>query len=130
MTTVVRLPFPPSTNNLFINVKKGRIKSQRYDYWLMEARVDLLRQRPVKVGGPVNLTLEFKEPDKRLRDLDNLAKAPLDFLVAHGLIEADNNSIVRKINLAWSDDVEGCRITIEPLFHRVPEKGKDNAEAA
>lgn len=116
MTTVFRLTqLPPSTNNLFINVKHGRIRSQKYDTWLQEANIDFLRQRPKKIEGPVNITMEFQEP-KRKSDLDNRVKAPLDFLVKTNVIEADDNSIVRKLNLAWSDEVEGCRITIESIF--------------
>jgi Holliday junction resolvase RusA-like endonuclease len=130
MTTVFRLSkMPPSTNNLFINVRNGRIKSQKYDTWLQEAQIDYLRQRPKRIDGPVNITMEFREPNRR-RDLDNLAKAPLDFLVGMQIISADDNSVVRKLNLAWSDEVEGCRVTIEPLFHRVPGDSKGNAEAA
>ena len=30
---ILNLPFPPSTNNLFINVTKGRIPSARYADW-------------------------------------------------------------------------------------------------
>lgn len=119
MKTVFRLTqLPPSTNNLFINVKRGRIVSQRYDHWLQEARVDYYRQRPKHIEGPVNITMEFKEPNRR-RDLDNMTKAPLDFLVKSGVIQGDDNSIVRKLNLAWSDEVEGCRITIESIFSSV-----------
>lgn len=114
--TVFRLTqLPPSTNNLFLNVAHGRIRSQKYDTWLQEAHVDYLRQRPKKVAGPVHITMEFQEP-KRRSDLDNRIKAPLDFLVKAGVIEADDNSTVRKLNLAWSDEVEGCRITIESIF--------------
>ena len=116
MKTVFRITKPPpSTNNLFINVKKGRIPSQQYDTWKQEANIDWLRQRPKPVAGPVNITMEFQEPNRR-RDIDNMTKAPLDFLVSRGVIEADDNSIVRKLNLAWSDDVEGCLITIESIF--------------
>jgi Holliday junction resolvase RusA-like endonuclease len=85
--TIFRLTqLPPSTNNLFINVKRGRIVSQRYDSWLQEARVDYYRQRPKSVTGPVNITMEFKEPNRR-RDLDNMTKAPLDFIVKSGVID-------------------------------------------
>lgn len=116
MKTVFRLAkLPPSTNNLFINVRKGRIPSQQYETWKQEANVDRLRQRPKPIAGPVNITMEFQEPSRR-RDIDNMTKAPLDFLVSAGVIEADDNSIVRKLNLAWSDEVEGCRITIESIF--------------
>ena len=113
MKTVFRITKPPpSTNNLYINVKKGRIRSQQYDEWIKWAEVDYLRQRPKPITGPVNITLEVQEP-KRRSDIDNRAKAPLDFIVKSGIIEADDQTIVRKLNLAWSDEVEGCRITIE-----------------
>lgn len=119
MRTVFRLTcLPPSTNNLFLNVKHGRIRSQKYDTWLQEAQVDYLRQRPKSITGPVNITMEFQEP-KRRSDLDNRVKAPLDFLVKSKVIEADDQTIVRKLNLAWSDEVEGCRITIESIFSNV-----------
>lgn len=128
MKTVFRLTqLPPSTNNLFINVKHGRIRSQKYDTWLQEAQVDYLRQRPKSVTGPVVITMEFQE-SKRKSDLDNRVKAPLDFLVKSRVIEADDNSIVRKLNLSWSDEVEGCRVTIESIFssNRVPEASQES----
>lgn len=119
MKTVFRLTqLPPSTNNLFLNGTKGRFRSQKYEDWLQEANIDYLRQRPKKIEGPVNITMEFQEP-KRRSDLDNRVKAPLDFLVKSGVIQADDQTIVRKINLAWSDEIEGCRITIESIFGSV-----------
>lgn len=135
MKTVFRLnQLPPSTNNLFLNGTKGRFRSQKYDTWLQEAHVDYLRQRPKKVAGPVNITMEFQEP-KRRSDLDNRVKAPLDFCVKAGIIEADDQTIVRKLNLSWSDEVEGCRITIESIFQSVasasqssPSDGQDHGQ--
>lgn len=119
MKTVFRITKPPpSTNNLYINVKRGRVISQKYDEWIKWAEVDYLRQRPKPVAGPVNVTIEVQEPVRR-SDLDNRAKAPLDFLVKSKVIEADDQTIVRKLNLAWSDEVEGCRITIESIFSNV-----------
>ena len=113
--TVIDLPFPPSVNNLFINVKRGRIRSQKYEDWIQEAGWLLACQRPAKCVGPVALFFEFCEPDKRKRDLDNLLKAPQDLLVKHGIIEADDCSIVRSVHASWSEAVGGCRITIEQL---------------
>ena len=108
--TVIELPFPPSTNNLFINVKHGRIPSQRYEDWRLEAGLMLNKHQPV--AGPVSIAYEFGEPDRRKRDLDNLLKAPSDLLVTHGVIEADDCSIVKSISARWSKDVSGVRITI------------------
>lgn len=83
----------------------------------MEAGNEILRQRPSKCAGPVLLTFEYQEGrDNRKRDVTNLIKAPEDLLVKHGIIEADDGSIVRSITACWSPDVEGVRITITPLF--------------
>lgn len=117
MKNMFDLPFPPSSNNLFVNGKRGRFRSPRYDSWITHAGGEIMRQRPSKFSGPVNLSYEFQEGrDNRRRDLGNLEKATTDLLVAHRIIEADDGSIVRKINLAWSAEVEGVRVTIEQVF--------------
>lgn len=111
---VIQLPFPPSVNNLFLNGRSGRFRSQKYDSWIQEAGTEIMRQRPSKCVGPVSLMFEFQEGrDKRKRDITNLLKAPEDLLVKHGIIEADDGSVVRKVSAAWSAEVEGVRITIE-----------------
>lgn len=119
----IMLPFPPSVNNLFVNGKFGRFRSQKYDSWIMEAGNEILRQRPSKCFGPVNLKFEFQEGrDNRKRDVTNLIKAPEDLLVKHGIIEADDGSIVRKVEACWNAEVEGVRISIESCFREVQEK--------
>lgn len=122
--TVITLPFPPSTNNLFINTSRGRIRSSKYDEWAAEAGWELKRQRPANVTGPVSLAFEFQSNrDKRKRDITNLLKAPEDLLVKYGVIEADDNTIVREISACWSDAVEGVRITIKATA------GEDNGRS-
>lgn len=88
--------------------------SQRYETWIQESRIDYLRQRPKPIRGPVTVLYEFERRDKRKRDLSNLIKAPEDFLVKCGIIEDD--SLVWDFRAKWSDEVEGCRITIESIF--------------
>jgi crossover junction endodeoxyribonuclease RusA len=130
MTTFV-LPFPPSVNNLFVNGKFGRFRSQRYDSWILEAGCEIRRQRPSKVAGPVILTYEFQEGhDKRKRDLGNLEKAVSDLLVSHQIIEADDGSIVREIKLKWNPEVQGVRVNVASFFTAFPSKDKDNARVA
>lgn len=116
MTVTVTIPMPPSTNNLFIGTAKGRVRSPKYREWADAAGWELKRQRPLKTAGKVSLKLEIEEPTSgRRQDLDNRAKSTLDLLVAHGLIESDDQSTVRKITLQWSREVEGARVTIEPF---------------
>lgn len=131
MSTFI-LPMPPSSNSLWANSKSGgRFRTQKYEDWIHEAGWELKRQRPSKVAGPVQLLYEFQEAtDRRKRDLGNLEKATTDLLVSHGIIEADDNTIVRGIRLKWDAEVEGVRVTVESCFHRVPEKSKGDAEVA
>ena len=111
--TTVNLPFPVSTNALFSNGRSGRHRSQRYADWHQEAGYALMVQRPQRVKGPVVLSCLVQEGrDARKRDITNLIKAPEDLLVEHGIIEADDSSIVREVKMKWSKDVQGIQITI------------------
>lgn len=74
----------------------------------------LKSQRPIKLKGPVSLNFVFEEPKgKRKMDLGNREKAATDLLVSHGIIEADDHTIVRRISLAWGQ-VDGVCVTIVP----------------
>lgn len=108
---VLDLPFPPSLNHLFPTMGARRGKSEEYEAWIKAAGWELQAQHPRRAIGPVEVTLTFQEQTKRL-DLDNRIKAVLDLVVAHGIIEADHNGIVRKITAQW-DDVAGVRVEIK-----------------
>lgn len=132
MTVTFSLPYPPSVNGLWANSKSGgRYRTQRYDEWILEAGWELKRQHPTKLKGPVQLDYVFQDAiDKRKRDLGNLEKATTDLLVEHRIIEADDHTIVRRINLAWGP-VEGVQITISPVgLNRVQSTTGDNAGEA
>lgn len=107
---------PPSLNNLFVNVKRkgrgksgGRIKSPNYRLWQVQACLQLRRQPPWHVAGPIEIRLSFNSNETR-SDLDNLLKASLDILMAAGRISDDRN--VRKIEAAFVEGVTGTRIEI------------------
>lgn len=109
----IDLPFPPSVNNLFANGSKGRFPTQQYRDWQQSAGWKILAERPGRLPGPVKIILQYEEKNGR-RDLDNLAKATLDLLVKHNVIDGDHRTVVREINLSWSNAVQGVRVTIEP----------------
>jgi Holliday junction resolvase RusA-like endonuclease len=117
MTTFI-LPMPPSVNGLWANGKHGkRYRTQLYDSWIHEAGAEIMRQRPKKHAGLVILSYEVQEPaGKRKYDLGNREKALTDLLVSHGIIQADDNTIVREIKLKWATDVEGVRVTVASFF--------------
>jgi len=97
--TVLTLPWPPAVNNLFMNVGKRRIRTKRYDAWLSEALIAVHEQRPAKIAGSFNVTIICNQPDRRRRDLDGLAKAPLDLLVKAGVITDDSHA--RQLTIGW-----------------------------
>lgn len=98
----LELPFPPSTNALFKNVPgKGRVRSAAYKAWAIEAGYAVNRASPVK--GPVTVSVQLSPPNKRKRDADNSLKPILDLLVKHGVIEADDWSIVRSVSAEWAE---------------------------
>lgn len=99
--TTITLPWPPAANNLFKNVRRGRARTERYDAWIADATEVILKIRPAKVRGPYHIRILLDRPDKRRRDLDGLAKAVGDILVA--LHITDDDSLAQSLSLAWSD---------------------------
>ena len=74
-------------------------------------RLGAQSQRPGKIQGPVAITVAAGKPDKRKRDLDNIAsKAFLDLMVAHQVITDD--SMVVSLASRWADDVAPGRVAV------------------
>ena len=84
------LPFPPTTNNLFVNAgKRGRVRSQAYEMWLQLAGLRI-KDSHRRNFGHYALHICLKRPDKRRRDLGNFEKAVSDLLVSHGVVKDDS----------------------------------------
>lgn len=115
MTIVLELPAPPSVNNLFLNLGKGkgRTRSPEYRAWQAEAGWLVQASRQSRIDGPVSVWLYVEENSRR--DLDGYAKAALDLLVAHRLIQDDRNKYVRELHAKWSPSQQGIRVTVFPL---------------
>lgn len=97
--TEITLPWPPNANNLFATYNNRRIRTRRYDAWILEAQAAVLQQRPGKIRGEFDVEMACFRPDKRKRDLDGLFKGPLDLLVKMGVIEDD--SLAQDIRAYW-----------------------------
>lgn len=97
---ILTLPYPPTANNLFLNVEKGRVKSLSYRAWITAALWELKRQRPQLVRGAYRLTITAVRPDNRARDIDNLIKPISDTLKKGGVIEDDAKAL--SVYAAWS----------------------------
>ena len=108
----LRLDFPPTTNNLFVNLRRGgRLPSKGYKAWKMRAALAIRRQAQEPIAGPVIINIQLGRPDRRRRDLSNYFKAPEDALVQHGLI--DDDSMVQCLSMSWCN-TPGATVWVWP----------------
>ena len=110
--TVIRLPFPPSVNEMYLNNKgkgKGRIPAPILIAWRSDAGWVLKAQKPKKITARCEIRIDLDE--RRQGDCANREKAVVDLLVAHGVIQGDQNRFVKRVNIGW-EPVNECLVTI------------------
>ena len=112
MSITLVLPVPPSTNNLFVNGKRGRFKSQKYRDWLDEAGFYLMQQTFEKGSIIGAYVMDIKVPMKLKGDISNRIKAAEDCLVAIGVIPDDKHAFRVSIERA---NVEDCEVTVRSI---------------
>lgn len=108
----LRLPFPPSVNDMFLNNKgrgRGRILSPEYRAWKDQAAWELKAQRAKPVEGRVEVVIDLDE--SRRGDADNRTKPVLDLLVQNGVLRGDSKKFVKRVSTGW-EAVAGCRVSI------------------
>lgn len=109
------LPFPPTTNNLFIQRGRIRILSPAYRKWraLVEPLIHTQMQAHAPLAGPYHMHLALDRPDKRARDLSNYIKAAEDSLVSCGVVRDDSDC--EEVRVCWSNRKpgKGASINIE-----------------
>jgi crossover junction endodeoxyribonuclease RusA len=88
----IELPYPPSVNHYWRNVKGHMTISKAGKAFRDRARATCLAMGLQCVQDRLCLEIEAFPPDRRSRDLDNLLKAPLDAL-GKGFAYADDSQI-------------------------------------
>lgn len=85
------LPWPTSTNALFVAAGKRRIKTRDYKAFgkLVGGYVLEHRIPRFKLRGRLGVAMRLYPPNKQKLDVDNRAKAVLDALTAAGVIGDD-----------------------------------------
>lgn len=112
------LPFPPSINRLWRCVKGRTILSKDGRLWFADAADSVREQWPATVVTPVRVDILVIPPDKRKRDIDNLAKPCLDALVK-GMALADDSLVdMLTIERRPSEKPGRVEIAILPLYPR------------
>lgn len=112
----VTLSWPPSVNNLFLNVQgRGRVPTKEYAAWRKSAGWELQAQRPRKFLEPVELVVELHPPTRRAFDPDGKLKAPIDLLVTHGVIPDDSIKYVRSVTAKVVETGAPCTVTVRSI---------------
>ena len=112
MSASFNLPTPPSTNNLYSNVRGvGRVKTKEYNAWMVEAGWALKAAKPRPVAG--NVDVQLRVPLDKRRDIDNFCKATLDILVRHKVIDDDRH--VMRLEVEREDrNSKTIHVSVEP----------------
>lgn len=114
---VLRVPTPPSANNLFTNAVSGRahgagrVKGKKYRAWLHEAGWEIKRALPPYFTSPVAVLIECDLP--RQRDVDNAIKPLLDLLVYVQVLKDD--SLVDDLRIVRRGEAKVATISLWPL---------------
>jgi crossover junction endodeoxyribonuclease RusA len=96
------MPFPPTLNHLFFNLKSGgRAKSKEYSAWEKLADKYAYLTPRVSFTEPVAVEYVFGRPDNRRRDVANLEKAVSDTLQRWGILSDD--CIIHHMTLRWGN---------------------------
>ena len=108
------LPFPPSVNNLFLNVSRGgRVKTAKYRAWEKQADA-AMPSGIVRLQGEVLAVYTLGRPDKRRRDVANCEKAISDTLTRWGVLEDDSQIVDIRLRWGSGDEVKPgeCRVSL------------------
>ena len=104
---ILHLSPPPSTNRIWQRGRGGQVfRSKAYTTWLRRSHI--VAGRPGKVDGRVMIRVKIigGKGWRKGRDVDNIQKPLLDFLVHCGVIEDDNWEIVRRVTVFYCDPVK------------------------
>ena len=116
---VLDLPAPPSTNRIWMRAKAGKravFTSPEYKRWkrnaddLIAAMAQFRGVKPIRGTFEAEIILSEKHTHT---DLDNSAKAVLDYAVRCNLVTDDAPKYLRRLVMGWGYAPHGCRLTIK-----------------
>lgn len=109
MTIKLTLPYPPTTNNLFMTVGKYRVPTKRAKDFKAEVQMICIASRVKPLSGEICVKVSVYRP-RRSGDLDNTLKAIFDGL--KGQAFHDDKQII-EIHALRFDDKENPRAEVE-----------------
>lgn len=113
------LPLPPSTNNLYVNVRgQGRVPSKQYTAWQKAAAMQVPKDCHLLPSTfAVELAIEAGRDWNWRGDIANREKAVIDLLVKRGVLLDDNSKYLRELRVTLTEhpDREDSRVVVRLL---------------
>lgn len=107
----IELPFPPSVNAIYKPTNKKIYATKELKEYKKKVKsivqAHMRKNSLCKITVPVKMECVLYEPNKRIRDLNNLKKSLLDALTFSKLWEDDNLSREEHFYLERSDELKG-----------------------
>lgn len=125
--------FPPSSNQRLTVAQNGLVKSKKYRDWQARELVSLAKYNISPLEGKLYMYLEVFMPDRRKRDLDNLAKSVQDVLTLAKAYKDDSQIDKLIVVKKGVDKTKGIRVAIWPQSEYDPlkwdlDKGEDGVD--
>lgn len=108
------LPYPPSVNTYWGFKGSQRFLTKRArDFKAQVEAAFILSEHPSLGDARINLIVMLHAPDKRVRDIDNIAKPLLDALTQAGVFQDDGQ--VDRLLIIRREPKKGgeCRVVID-----------------
>lgn len=119
------LPYPPSTNNLYLTAGRRRVKSPEARAYAEHVELwGLLRAVYGTPEPPYALTIELWAPDARRRDVDNAAK-----VIQDGIVKATgyDDAVVTALHV-YKRGIDRRQPRAEVTLEHAPERRDDGEE--
>jgi Holliday junction resolvase RusA-like endonuclease len=113
--TVLYLPPPPSVNK---TRRVDHAYMRHHHRWIEQADLHILEsggmRKLAKMPDRFEATIVIDENLNNL-DLDNAAKAVIDYARRIGLIINDDKKHMRRVTIEWGHAPHGCRLILRPV---------------
>lgn len=115
------IPVPVSVNSTRRVDYRG---NRKYQAWKKQAGLHLIANGQYRIARKTHinqyeLTITLDEEQCKF-DLDNCAKAAIDFLVSLEIIKDDSPKYLRRLIIKWGCAPDGCRVRVRSI-HGVTE---------
>jgi crossover junction endodeoxyribonuclease RusA len=111
MQKTIRLPWPPSVNHYLKKTSKSVRRSPKTVKYLNAVWYIVKKEKVESFGNsPLSVSIHAYPPDRKKRDLDNIAKVPLDALERAGVYLNDHQ--VEQLSLYKMNPKKGGEIIV------------------